>query len=328
MLAATYWWHTQNSIFLLVPLITSLDKTTRFMSPVIFFCMAFYCIALEHTYKSIQHELFGYHSTLLVSIEDMQHNELKDNYKITGTTELESSGKNAHIQIFSKETPSFKAGDCVEFKNLIFKEPNNPTYKKYLLKENIHGTTYCTRLATTIKEHKKTLASQIKQSISQLEKKVSDKLSKTAATLFSSLFLGSKKYSESQDLTIKDYFNRWGINHFLARSGLHVTLILFLIVIIGRLCLVPFGYLNALTCLFMLIYSLLSYSSVSFLRAFIMALMALWCLITRIPISSLHLLTLTFLITLLYNPFFALFLDFQLTFLLTWGLCILTLLDF
>ncbi len=328
MLAAIYWWHTQSSIFLLVPIITALDKVTRFMSPVIFFSMAIYCIVLEHTYKNIQNELFGHHTTLLVSIEDIQHNEHKNNYKITGSVTLKESNKNARIQIFSKELPPADTGDVVEFKSLIFKDPNNPTYKKYLLKENIHGTTYCTRLATTIKDHKETIAGRIKKRISQLEKKVSDKLSKISATLFSSLFLGSKKYSESEDATIKDNFNRWGINHFLARSGLHVTLILFLIVLIGRLCLVPFGYLNALTFLFLLIYSLFSYTSTSFLRAFITALLALWCLITRVPLNALHLLTLTFLITIIYNPFLALFLDFQLTFLLTWGLCILSSLDF
>jgi hypothetical protein len=326
LLAAVYWWNTRNYIFLLLPLLTALDKKMRFASPAIFFIMAIYCFILEHNYRQIQNELFGFHSNLCIEIEDIHVNELKNNYKITGCVKLKTS--KATIQIFSKEAPEFEIGDSIECKGLLFKEPASRDYRKYLLKENIHGTTYSSKLLVKVVDHKERVSLYIKNTLGSIDKKISQKLSKPAGILFSSLFLGSKKYSETQDLAIKDYFNRWGINHFLARSGLHVTLILFLIVLIGRLFLIPFGYLNLLTVLFLFIYSVISYTSTSFLRAFITALCALFCLISRVPINSLHLLTITFLITLLYNPFLALFLDFQLTFLLTWGLCILAFLDF
>lgn len=328
MLASIYWWHTLNYIFLLIPLITSFDKKNRFTSPIIFFFMAFYCVALEYRYKTIKNELLGFHSTLLVSIEDIQHNELKDTYRLTGSVTLKESNKTARIQIFSKKHPLLKAGDSAEFKNLKFENIKNPEYEKYLLKENIHGITYCSSLVVTLLAQKKSITHYIRQRFLQLEKKTSIMLSKNSYVLFSSLFLGSKKYSESLDLSIKDFFNRWGINHFLARSGLHVTLILFFIMFLGRLFLVPFRYLTLVTCFFMILYSLISYSSVSFLRAFIMSLLSLLCLVKRVPVNSLHLLTITSAILLIYNPFLSLFLDFQLTFLLTWGLCILTLLDF
>ncbi len=328
MLAAIYWWYSHSSIFLVIPLVTSFDKKLRLVNLFLFFSIAIYCIFLEYNYKEIQHDILGFHSILLVEIEDIHFNEIKNNYKITGTTELEGSRKKARIQLFSQQKPLFNLGDCVEFKNLNFNKITNSEYKKYLLKEYIHAITHSKGLLNVIKKERKTTGNHIKERILQIETHILHKMSRFGSNLFSSLFLGSKKYIECEDQTIKNYFNIWGINHFLARSGLHVTLILFLIMLMGRVCFIPFNYLNALTYFFLLAYSLFSYSSISFFRAFITALMGIWCLIMRVPLNSLHILTLTLLITIVYNPFSVLFLDFQLTFLLTWGLCILALLDF
>ncbi|MBY0110067.1 MAG: ComEC/Rec2 family competence protein [Candidatus Babeliaceae bacterium] len=328
MLAAIYWWYLRNFIFLFIPLLTFFDKKLRPISPFVFFSLALYCVLLEYNYKKIQNKILGFHSTLLVKVDDIYFNEIKNTYKITGIAEINGSKKAARIQLFSKTKPLFNAGDNVEFKNLNFNKITNPEYSNYLLKENIHATTYCNKLLSTKKKQIKTKTINTKEISLQIENQISNKMSNIAGNLFSSLFLGSKKYIECQDLTIKNCFNTWGINHFLARSGLHVTLILFFIIFMGRICLIPFNYLNLITSFFLLAYSLFSYSSISFFRAFITALMGIWCLTMRVPLNSLHLVTLAFLISIIYNPFFALFLDFQLTFLLTWGLCVLASLDF
>ncbi len=154
--------------------------------------MALYCFVLEYNYKKIQNELIGFHPEISLTIQDIEHNELKNNYKISGHVLLKESKKWARIQIFLKNKPTFELGDRVEFKNLTFKEPTNNEYKKYLLKECIHATTYCTSVARKSIDHQENGIVWIKKYLARLQQKISQKLSQQTATLFSSLFLVPK----------------------------------------------------------------------------------------------------------------------------------------
>lgn len=327
VLGGIYWWDTHNALYLLIPLLTILLKVGHITTSLPFFLIAIYCALSEYNFTTLHLELLGHHSSLSMHIQDIHYHEQKQLYKITAQTILPYSNKRATVAIFSKTNPAASLGNIVEYKNILFTEINNVSYKKYLLKEGIHGTSYISTKPEII-GHKETITIRCKKALSLLEHKIAHKLSTKTSTLFSSLFLGSKKYIEAGDNSIQVLFNRWGINHFLARSGLHVTLVLFLITCLGRICLLPYRYLNILTGALLCVYSVLSYISTSFLRALLSALGAVFCLVYEIPLNRLHVLTLTSIIILIYNPYLALFLDFQLTFLLTWGLCITSLLDF
>ena len=328
MLAGIYWWHTQSILLVFVPLITSLFKPLRFFSALIFCSIALYCLIIEYNYKRIQASLYNQHLSGVAHVHDITHNQSKNNYRIICSFAPENKECSALIQLFVSEKPTFEAGSHLKIEKLFFTPIANKSYQLYLLKESIHATSYCTNLSYSLIYQERSIKLSIKEKISDIEDRVSSTVSKQTALFFSSLFLGSKKYIQADSTDIKNYFNTWGINHFLARSGLHVSLVLFFVLFICRSLQLSLLFSHLLTLFFLTIYLLFSYSSVSFMRAIITAFLTLWCLSFRVPINIVHILLLSLLFTVIYNPFFLLFLDFQLTFLLTFGLAILTLLDF
>ncbi len=324
MIAGIYFWHTQSYIFALVPVLTILVSPPYAIASSIFLCTTLYCSLLEFSYIRVQQSLFGYKISGIAHIQSIYHNELKDNFKITCRLNPYGSNHIATIQIFiPKLPPQLALGALVELKDIYFQPPQKRTYKNYLLKESIHATTYCTALNHKIIKDDFGYRTQMQRLAVNIESRISKKLSNISRILFSSLFLGSKKYAEIDSALIKDPFNKWGLNHFLARSGLHVSLLLFLIFFVLRLSSLRVIYSNIITVAFLCIYTALSYTSISFARSLLMALVAIWCTIQRVPVNLLHILLITLIALLLYNPFSVLFLDFQLTFLLTFGLCLL-----
>lgn len=328
MLAGIYWWHTQSILLVSIPAITSLLRPLRFFVALVFSSMALYCLLIDYNYKQIQASLYNQRLSGIAHVYEIIHNQDKNNYRITCTFTPHNKKDSAVIQLFVSEKPTFENGASITIENLLLLPTANKSYQLYLLKESIHATSYCTHLSYAVINHEKSLSVRIKEKISAIERRVSCNISEQTATLFSSLFLGSKKYTAAGNAHIKNYFNTWGINHFLARSGLHVSLVLFFVLFICRGLQLSFLFSHLATLLFLLSYLLFSYSSVSFMRAIITAFLALWCFSFRAPVSVIHVLLLSLLITITYNPFFLLFLDFQLTFLLTFGLAILSLLDF
>lgn len=324
MIAGIYFWHIQSYIFALVPVLTILISPPHPIASSIFLCTALYCSLLELNYIRIQQSLFGYKVSGIAHIQQIYHNELKDNFKITCRFSPYNSNHITTIQIFiPKLPPQLALGTLVELEDISFQLPQKRTYRNYLLKESIHATTYCTVLNHKIIRKGLDYKTQIQRLAFNIESRISKKLSNISRILFSSLFLGSKKYTEVDSTLIKDPFNKWGLNHFLARSGLHVSLLLFLIFFVLRLSSLRVIYSNIITVVFLCVYGALSYSSVSFARSLFMTLFAIWCTIQRAPVNLLHILLITLIALLLYNPFSVLFLDFQLTFLLTLGLCLL-----
>lgn len=144
------------------------------------------------------------------------------------------------------------------------------------------------------------------------------RLSKKAHTLYSAVFLGHKDLSDS--LEIKEPFVRTGLIHFMARSGLHVLMITDLVGKLLKFLFVPWHLSWLLQLLFLILYSLFSWPSVSFSRAILMVVLSL--LGNRIGknVSFDHYFYLVLFCTLFTNPYQLFCLDFQLSFSLTMAL--------
>lgn len=164
----------------------------------------------------------------------------------------------------------------------------------------------------------------LNRSIVQLRNKIfttlQQSINKETFALFSSIFLGNRNAVKQHMDHEKEPFKYWGTSHYLARSGLH--LVIFGIIwhfILGFLPLLFFWKQLFLICLISS-YSLLSWSSVSFNRALIMFFIAKFCLLTRNRLHYVHLITLATCIVLIFNPLQLFYLDFQLSFGLTFAL--------
>ena len=118
-------------------------------------------------------------------------------------------------------------------------------------------------------------------------------------------------------------FRQWGISHYLARSGLHLTIFTFIWLMLFRLFPFSFFFKQLFMLLLCSIYLVFSWSSISFLRAFYSFFLYTICNICKIPIHFLHILTLVTLYVAICNPIQIFFLDFQLSFALTFALALI-----
>lgn len=328
LLAGIAWWSSKSLIFVLAPFITTFILPHCFIYYFFFLGMSLYCGTLDHNYKNIEQNLLLGPQNGLIHIKEISHKEENKNYCITCSFSPFRSEISSNIKIITPEIPNFLIGDILEIKDLLFSKSASNNYRKYLQKESIHGISYTKHLNYRKVGNITTWYAKAKKYLFYLEGVISKKISSSSSFLFNSLFLGSKKqYRENEHYPIKKYFDIWGICHFLARSGLHVTLILSLVLTINRLAKLPLAYSDGITLTFLLLYMLFSYSSVSFYRAAIVAFYGLWCTRKKVSLNLMHLLLISLISLILYNPFYIFFLDFQLTFLLTFGLCTIYLFD-
>jgi len=208
------------------------------------------------------------------------------------------------------KTKFISVGDVIHLYPVEIKPAKASGYDRYLKKERIFASIY---IPESTKIHIITHPQKECSTISR----VSKKLAYSTSLLFNALFFG-KKSSHAFYHKLKQYFNFWGIGHYLARSGLHVTLLF--IILLSLLGYIPLpwyikqGFLLAsLAILF-----LYTVSSTSFIRACAFYTLSLLCNLLKIQIQPLHILNLTLLGMIIYNPYLIVFLDFQLTFLATY----------
>ncbi len=148
------------------------------------------------------------------------------------------------------------------------------------------------------------------------------KLSPQTFRLMSIIFFGKSINDEIQQALRTD-FVQWGVAHYLARSGIHLILILILINTLLSLFLLSITARTIIATLIGAVYFCFSWVSIPFARA-CMALGSYYiCHLLKIPINSLHILHLTLIISLITDPLAIACLDFQLTFALTYALIII-----
>ncbi len=325
-------------LMIIIPILTGLtykEVTARhhfyfFLIPFFIFCGSFACFlqlqsqkkffkqfsnkvvditAEVSNFESIQNPRFKY--KIILDIKQIKPHEQNSEYQNTSCS----------IALYVRSKENLEVSDAIEMKELTFKDISNQSFKNYLAKEKIVATLFLEKFNFTLLEKPRF---SINKSIFCLRESIFNslkaKMNRESFALFSSIFLGNRSSVKKEMEAKKESFKIWGTSHYLARSGLH--LVIFVIIWHFILSLLPISYrVKQIFLLFLiLLYALLSWSSVSFERALLMVIIYKLCLLTNTPSHYVHLIVLVTFGVLLVNPLQLFFLDFQLSFGLTFAL--------
>lgn len=288
-----------------------------------------FCFAAGRTFIYINHRahLFPlYNVTLEGSVESITYTDTKPwrynaiisvshIYTIDGWHKIPCT-----IQLYTHNAPAFSVADSIHCSIDQISQPTGD-FVWYLYKEGIDATAFQRTITSHIINHPTySLQRYIHEKRKKFHQALERKMNSATFALFSSLFLGNRTAIKQDLEEQKPLFKAWGISHFLARSGLH--LLLFVMILEWLLKLIPLYFrmkqliLIALT----MVYTLFSWSGISFIRALYTFLFYKAATLQALPFHSMYALGLVCSIILLYNPLQLFFLDFQLTFLLTFCL--------
>lgn len=232
------------------------------------------------------------------------------------------------IHIYVTAYPSIHVDDHVTLENILCKKPPNSSYRGHLMREQTIATIFTPKLTPIdLVRPTHSWSRWIYDTKIATTKRAIKFLKPTTQSLYASLFLGNKTYTSACYESIKEHFKRWGLSHHLARSGLHLVLIVTLWLWFFRTIPAPFIYKQISIIFLVMIYAMLSWSSISFIRALSTFFLCKLCIcLWHYPYNNLHLLTITAFYLLLQNPLHIFYLDFQLSFGITFALAWLHLL--
>lgn len=235
-------------------------------------------------------------------------------------THIDSQPLAATIRCFLYRPPRFTVGQtiCIYRLQANAQKEQAAHLTAYNIRDNIAGTVFAPFLSHRILcpwSIQTLLFGWRTQQRNAVFQSLRSQLSSDVLTFVGALFFGNKNHPDYA--TVRRSFTAWGLSHYLARSGLHIALIIMFLSFFCCSLACPYWLSFALISLFLWWYWLLSWSSISFIRA-----LALWLLyaggiaLHRRP-HSFYLLSLTTLGTLLFEPYNGFCIDFQLSFFLT-----------
>ena len=325
-----------SSVALLICFIKKYRQIELATLCLLFFASGMVLIHLQHKENNIKlSSLAGKTISLQGTVSDYTvqktYNSTKEMRVKVRVTQLENASDESLFLPFSllcylKTNNSLRIGDHIQIKNVKISTTQNstqltnaPPFSAYLLKEGALATLFLTKyqwnLLSTFENNFSRYLTSVRDSLySSLQQKIDP----STFGLFSTLFLGNKNETTNNEL--RHYFNFWGISHVLARSGLHIALFILLWSMLLSFIPLPFIIKQVVLLIISCVYFLLSWTSISFLRAFtVFALHQVGILFGK-QTYFLYLLSLVCLLILLFNPIQLFFLDFQLTFSLAFGL--------
>ncbi|HEX4068804.1 MAG TPA: ComEC/Rec2 family competence protein [Candidatus Babeliales bacterium] len=228
---------------------------------------------------------------------------------------------NSKIMLLYTKNNNISVGDNVAFYNICCKKPSSESFQQYQIKEQVVATIFDNAPQYTIDHHPTwSLRYWIWSQKKRLLDTLANKLSPHTFRFFSSLFLGNRACVKASLEETNEQFKIWGISHFLARSGLHLAL--FILIWHTIFCCIPIPLIikQLMITLLSCIYFILTWTSAPFTRSFALFIINKICLFTKTSFHLLHYVTLVCLCFLLYSPLYLFFLDFQLSFALTFAL--------
>lgn len=258
------------------------------------------------------------------SIEQIENQKFTHKIMLTTSTITTKDNKqyvNYAVFIYTNNITGMLVGDIVTIQDITFNRNNNNSFLRYLAKEGAVASSFTSNLNHTLHHRPYFSFSRFIQKIRlNLFLSLKGKITKETFLLFSSLFLGKQHKQPNTTLSMRDECMEWGISHYLARSGLHLVICIMLWQFILHILPLSLAYKNSLLIVITLLYALLSWNSVSFYRALWLFLISKWGVLSRLPIQGIHSIGLISLCFIFYNPMQLFFVDFQLSFLLTFGL--------
>lgn len=225
------------------------------------------------------------------------------------------------LAIYTTEEPTCSIGSYISCGTFDITPPSNEGFALYLKKEGLAGALFLKQLYFT---HLKIPAFSgnkwLHRCRNTLWQRLQRKIPPLPFAFFSSLFLGNRSVVDQELDPYKTPFKTWGITHCLSRSGMH--LIIFVLVWNTILNFLPISFTakNLLLSLLLLLYCLLSWTSIPFMRAVHIYFLYKLASLLGFQHHSLNILCIVCSTTLLYKPFYLFALDFQLTFLLSFSL--------
>jgi predicted membrane metal-binding protein len=332
-------WHTLLPYFLLCFVVLlcyslySYIKQHHFYPTILLCCM---CVCMSaFLYQQNIHDYHAFYNftankkiTVTGTIVD-SYNTTHHYKKVTAitlaldtiATALHTKASNKYMLLYSKNNNNASVGDHVTFYNITCKKPSNESFQHYQIKEHIVATVFDCATQCTINYHPTwSLRYWIWNIKNRLFYTLQSKLSPHTFTFFSSLFLGNRTYIHQSLDETNEQFKKWGMSHFLARSGLHLVLFIFIWQAIFCFIPLPFLFKQIIITLLSCIYFILTWTSAPFTRSFALFILNKYCFYSKAPFHLFHYLTLVCLSFLLYCPLYLFFLDFQLSFVLTFAL--------
>ncbi len=234
---------------------------------------------------------------------------------------------------------SFKCGDYIRAKVLLrvphnFNNPGGFDYKRYLLFRGIRlrGSVNNPTHIVVIRENTgNILKSSLEGYRTKLRKIILEHSSSPESKILQALILGEKREIPGE---IRENFNRTGISHVLAISGLHIGIIAFLSFIIIRWIMKTSGYLLLrfniikVSALYSIIpimsYALIAGYSISTIRATIMILCFLIAILIGRERDLLNTLAFAAFLILAFSPVSLFDVSFQLSFIAVAAILIIT----
>lgn len=222
---------------------------------------------------------------------------------------------------YTKQKPLFEYGQTLLTADMVIKTPQKQDFYRYLAKEGALGTVFTGQLSgVPITSKNYSWWGQLQTTRNNLFDRLKRKLSPTTFAFFSALFMGDKPRVKQSLERYKEPFKQWGISHHLARSGLHLVLFIALWQLLISFLPIAFTGKILLIAALSSIYFLLTPTTVSFMRAFELFVCYKVLHLYNQQINPLHLICVVCCIMLFYNPLQLFFLDFQLSFYLTFCL--------
>ena len=135
------------------------------------------------------------------------------------------------IICYLEKTSNLEPDDKISFNNIRISTPKKETnlsgnnnFQDFLIKEKLAGSIFAKKIEPKLLYRPKYSSRRwFSRRTEQILQSLRRKLSWQSLSLLSCLFLGNKKQGY---LKIKRHqFNYWGITHYLARSGIHVVLL-------------------------------------------------------------------------------------------------------
>ena len=320
LVAGILFQYSKTPIFLLLILPLILIKRKELFVALLFFAVGF----LLHRFQINSHKATKIHGTLKGVVLDCATKKSRS-FPFCCTIYGQIKQQNGSYLLYTKESLNLKPGDPVVVFAVKTSNSTSGDFGRYLKKEGIVGTIFakkprCKIIAQHKKQHFLLFLCFLKNNIL---KNIKTRLSSKTFNLFSSIFLGNRNECCAKYEKQRTGFKNWGISHILARSGLHLVIFIISLSVFLSIFQLNFYIQQVFRFALVLLYYMLSWPSTSFNRAFLFFI--LWELLTCLGLQKnyINLLNIVCIIILISNPVLLFFIEFQLSFLLTYALAFL-----
>lgn len=282
------------------------------------------------TYSSYKYFPFENYKTPVTIIGTVTGNSLSNSrmkhcFTIFAQESVDDNNKkkpiNNTLQIYVAKKPSIKIGDQIAIHNVQLKAPGSTPFKEYLIKEGILTNLFLTNFSYKIIHRPSySIHRWIWELRNNLVNNLAKKLTPPVYAFFCAIFLGNRSINKPETENISDQFKQWGAVHYMVRAGLH--LVMFVGIWYALLSFIPINFAakQIVMLIICFLYYLLSWSSIAFIRAFLTFIFYKFAMLLNLNTHSLHIITLITLFVLFLNPTQLFFLDFQLSFCVTFAL--------